>query len=59
MYKIELIKTARKAYLKLPEKTRKFIYEKLLKLAESPFSPQHDVKQLQGIKDSYRLRVGD
>jgi mRNA-degrading endonuclease RelE of RelBE toxin-antitoxin system len=59
MYKIELIKTAKKVYLKLPEKTQRLIFEKLLKLAESPFSPQHDVKQLQGVKDSYRLRVGD
>ena len=59
MYKIELTKRARKIYLKLPEQVRQVIYKKLLQLAETPFASQHDVKQLQGIKNAYRLRVGD
>ena len=59
MYKIELTKLARKAYLKLPERVRKAIHEKLNALAEAPFAPHHDVKFLQGTKDCYRLRVSD
>lgn len=58
-YSIEFVKTARKVYLKLPDKIRKPIYEKLIKLAHSPFASYHDVKPLQGAKGSYRLRVGD
>lgn len=59
MYKIELTRVARKAYLKLPDHIRKSIYEKLLKLAQSPFASHNDIKQLQGVKHCYRLRVGD
>ncbi len=59
MYKIELTKTARKAYLKLPEKIRKSIYEKLLHLAASPFALNNNIKQLRGTASCYRLRVGD
>jgi len=59
MHTIELTKTARKVYLKLPDKIRKSIREKLDRLAQYPFAPHHDVKQLQGIRGCYRLRVGD
>jgi len=57
MYKIVLTKTARKAYLKLPTITRQAIQKKLYALAESPLAPQHDVKCLQGMDKTYRLRV--
>lgn len=59
MYKIEVTKTARKAYLKLPDKIRKSIHDKLMLLAQAPYASYHDVKPLQGIEDCYRLRVGD
>lgn len=59
MYTIELTRSARKTYLKLPEEIRKAVYEKLGKLAQAPFAPYNDVKSLQGMKDCYRLRVRD
>lgn len=59
MYKLELTKPARKAYLKLSDEIRKSIHEKLLKLAENPYAPNHDIKQMQGIQGYYRLRIGD
>lgn len=46
MYEIKLTKPARKAYFKLSI------------LAEAPFAKYNDVKRLQGMDKSYRLRVG-
>ena len=59
MYKIELSKPARKAYLKLPTKTRKAVYNKLCLLAENPQARHNDVKKLHGCDNGYRLRVQD
>ncbi len=59
MHRIELSRQARKVYLKLPETVRKVIYEKLNRLAESPYNQHHDVKKLKGNQPCYRLRVGD
>jgi mRNA interferase RelE/StbE len=59
MYKIELTRSARKAYLKLPSKIRLSINQKLNNLAESPYAKHNDVKHLSGTKDCYRLRAGD
>jgi mRNA interferase RelE/StbE len=59
MYEIQLSKSARKVYLKLPSSTRALIYEKLLALAQSPMIQNNNVKKLQGIENAYRLRVGD
>ena len=59
MYKIELTRTARKEYLKLPSKIRLSIHEKLQELAKSPFDSHQNIKALQGIQGCYRLRVGD
>ena len=57
MYKIKLTKSARKAYLKLPEEIRTMIYHKLNILAESPFTGYNNVKNLKGITNRFRLRV--
>lgn len=59
MYQVELTKTARKAYLKLADPIRKAVYAKLMQLANNPFAPNHNVKPLVGMKDCYRLRIGD
>ena len=59
MYKIELTRSARKAYIKLPTKLRLSIYEKLQRLAMSPFDSTQDIKKLQGVEECYRLRHGD
>ena len=59
MYKIELTKTARKAYLKLPVQVRRIVFEKLEYLAENPMALNHNVTRLIDMKGYYRLRVGD
>ena len=59
MYTIELTRSARKAYVKLPSKLRASIQEKLQKLAISPLNSTQDIKKLQGVDECYRLRVGD
>lgn len=59
MYTIELTKIARKAYLKLPNKARLSIDAKLEALSQAPFAKHHDVKHLIGLKNCYRLRVGE
>ena len=59
MYKIELTKPARKAYLNLPEKFRQKVSKKLTALAEAPMAKHHDVKRLSGMEKVYRLRIQD
>lgn len=59
MYKIEFTKAARKVYKNFSKDIQQIIDEKLSKLAESPYSPQHDVKKLQDMDNCYRLRVRD
>ena len=59
MYKIELKKPARKAYLKLSDEIRKQIDIKLEHLAKAPYESSNDVKKLNGINNCYRLRVND
>lgn len=59
MYTIELTKTARKAYLKLPQQIRTQIYSKLKELAESPNNTHLNIKALKGYKGYFRLRVNN
>jgi mRNA interferase RelE/StbE len=58
MYRIIFTKPAEKALKKLPQPVARLIREKLLLLAEDPYSPQNNVTKMQN-REGYRLRVGD
>ena len=58
VYTVELTKQAAKSLRKLPADVRETIIVKIEELAKDPFSPNLDIKKLQG-RDGYRLRVGN
>jgi mRNA interferase RelE/StbE len=57
-YKVFLERKAVKQLDTAPESYRSRIREKLLVLKNSGFSPELDIKKLQGYRNYYRLRVG-
>lgn len=58
IYTVELTKQAAKSLRKMPPEARETIIVKIEELAKDPFSPNLDIKKLQG-RDGYRLRVGN
>lgn len=52
-YKIELTKKSRKFIKEQPRNQQERILKAIYKL------PQGDIKSLSGVKDVYRLRIGD
>lgn len=58
-YEIELTKSARKEYLKLPKDIRTRIFDKLQELAYNPSDSHLDIKPIKGSHGYYRLRVGN
>ncbi|MBX9831108.1 type II toxin-antitoxin system RelE/ParE family toxin [Candidatus Babeliales bacterium] len=58
-YKIEFSKKAIRSLVKLPQRIKASILEKLDDLSIDPYAKNNNVKKLQGMEDSYRLRVGD
>jgi mRNA interferase RelE/StbE len=59
MYKIKYKKQARKDLAKMPKNWQIRIREKLDELAINPYSINNNVKRIQGIDNTYRLRIGD
>jgi len=59
VYKIEFSPKAAKAYLKFSSKFRHLIDIKLKVLAEMPYGSHLNAMPLKGVKNCYRLRVGD
>jgi mRNA interferase RelE/StbE len=58
MYRIEFTKAAAKEFAAAPARVQRAVEAKLTALARDPFSPNNNVKALQG-ENAYRLRVGD
>ncbi|MGM0476916.1 MAG: type II toxin-antitoxin system RelE family toxin [Pseudomonadota bacterium] len=58
MYSVELLKTARKALLRLPRNERQRIQDALEYLAIDPRQPELDVKPLTN-SQAWHLRVGN
>jgi len=56
VYKVELVKSAEKALLSLPNDSMLRIYEAIQKLSHNPFPLGY--KKLQGHKNRYRIRIG-
>ncbi len=57
MYQIEFSKKAQKQFTALPKSTKERLIPKINSLSENPRPV--DCKKLKGVKDLYRLRVGD
>ena len=58
-YQIKFNKKSLKTFLKMPKTSQNAIISKLTLLAENPYAVNNNIKKLQGLKDSYRLRLGD
>lgn len=58
-YRVELKKSAKKEFDKLPTKAKARILEALRFLGVNPFSELLDIKKLRTPVPLYRLRVGD
>lgn len=52
-------KSAVKALLKMQPAKAKSIREAIGTVAADPFAPNNNVKPLKGIRNGYRLRIGD
>ena len=58
-YQLKLHKSVTKFLKSAPPKTRQRIVDKLNLLQENPLThPQLDIKAMQGLTDTYRLRIG-
>ena len=58
-YQLKLHKSVIKFLKSAPPKTRQRIVDKLNLLQENPLThPQLDIKAMQGLPDTYRLRIG-
>ena len=58
-YQLKLHKSVTKFLKSAPAKTRERIIDKLNLLQENPLThPQLDIKAMQGLTDTYRLRIG-
>ena len=58
-YSVELVKSARREFERLPVTVRGRITEALQVLAQNPYSELLKVKKMKGASDLYRVRVGD
>lgn len=57
-YEIKFHKTSIKGLKKLDKQTRNRILDQLVLLSENPYNQNLSVKKMQGLDDTYRLRVG-
>lgn len=58
MHQLTYTRRAEKALTTMPRSTARTIRDKLRRLAENPYAPNHNATKLQG-RAGYRLRVGD
>jgi len=58
-YTIELAKSARKEFERLPINVRAKTAEALHLLAQNPYSELLKIKKMKGASDLYRIRLGD
>ncbi len=59
MYRVELHREARKEFDKLPEGTKKNVFEAFLRLKSAPYPHrEYDLKKLKGFEGVYRIRIG-
>lgn len=56
MFKVILIPRAEREFGKLPHSLQSKLYQEFNKLEQDPFGL--DVKNIKGVKNGYRLRVG-
>jgi mRNA interferase RelE/StbE len=59
MMQVLIAKSAVKALRKMQPEKAKDIREAISRMARDPAAPNNNVKALKGIKDGYRIRVGD
>jgi mRNA interferase RelE/StbE len=59
MWKIEYKTPAIRVLARMSRKVAKLIEGKIEQLANNPYAPNHNVTALKGMKNYYRLRVGD
>ena len=59
MYKIEIKKSAKKEFDRLPAMVRRRVIEALQFLSQNPYSELLQVKKLKGVDSVYRIRIGD
>src|SRR5258706_2872583 len=58
-YTVEYSGAAAKQLASVPADKRRVIVERLEVVAQDPFAPNPNLKPLKGVKNTYRLRVGD
>jgi mRNA interferase RelE/StbE len=58
-YTIEFVRSARKEFVKLPDRIRERIVEALQLLSHDPYSELLRIKKLKGAEDLFRIRLGD
>jgi mRNA interferase RelE/StbE len=56
---VRIGKSALKALLRLQPARARQIREAISRAAVDPFAPNNNVKALKGVKNGYRIRVGD
>ena len=59
LYKVELIRSARKEFEGLPLEIRSKIVDALFLLARNPHSDLLQIKKMRDKHDLYRVRIGD
>ena len=59
MFTVVTTKTARRSLMRMPRNLERRIVEKIKALAGDPFAPNPNLTPLKGIRNGYRLRVGD
>ena len=59
VYRVELTKSAKKEFDRLPKDFKEKAIEAFHFLPQNPFSEFLSVKKLKGADDLYRLRIGD
>lgn len=58
-YSVELVKSAKKEFDRLPVKAKQKVLDALEILAINPYSEMVRSKKLKGAENLYRVRVGD
>ena len=56
---IRIAKSAMKALLRLQPAKARQIREAIATAAANPFAPNNNVKALKGVRNGYRIRIGD
>ncbi len=60
MYRVEIHRKAQKEIKSLPEDIRDKVLNLIINLQYAPYPfKEHDLKKIKGLKDVYRVRIGD